>query len=233
MGKPVCAIIGVGPGNGEAYAQRFADQGHAVALLSRSVDTLHDLAARLPDARAVACDASQPERVAEALAEVARELGPVQTLIYNAGSGVFGSIDDVDLDAFDTAWRVNTLGLAAAAKAVIPGMREVGSGNIIVTGATASRKGGANFAAFAQAKAAQRSLAQSLARKLGPDGIHVALIVIDAVVDLPRTRQAMADRAEHEFAKPHAIADAAWFLASQDRSAWTFELDLRPFCENW
>ena len=233
MREAVCAIIGVGPGNGEAYARRFSDQGHAVALLSRSVDKLQTLASELPDAQAFACDASDPDSVRSALGDVARAMGPVQTLIYNAGAGAFGSIDDVDLSDFERAWRVNTLGLAAAAKAVVPAMREAGAGNLIVTGATASRKGGANFAAFAQAKAAQRSLAQSLARKLGPDGIHVALIIIDAVVDLPRTREAMADKATHEFAKPGAIADAAWFLANQDRSAWTFELDVRPFSESW
>ena len=219
MSKKVCVVIGVGPGNGQAYATRFSKAGYAVALLSRDLGSLKTIAEPLDDAHCFACDASDPDSVTRALGEVGTQLGSVDTLIYNAGAGDFGPIDTVSLDAFESAWRINTLGLAAAAQAVIPAMREAGSGNIIISGATASKKGGANFAAFAQAKAAQRSLAQSMARQLGADGIHVALIIIDAVVDLPRTRKAMPDRPKHSFAQPAAIADGrgSWWVSISRR----------------
>src|SRR5690606_33082306 len=106
-------------------------------------------------------------------------------------------------------------------------------GTILVTGATASLRGGAGFAAFASAKAGQRALAQSMARLLGPKGVHVAYVVIDGVIDMPLTRKLMPDAPQESFLSPDAIAETYWQIASQDRSAWTFELDLRPFGEKW
>ncbi len=234
MNSPVTAIIGVGPGNGAAFARRFAKQGHRVALLSRNRAYLDGLASDLGEAAHVfITDAGQPDQVAASLARVEEKLGPVANLLYNAGSGMFGSIDDVTAADLETAWRINALGLYAAARAVLPGMRARKSGSIVVTGATASLRGGANFAAFAQAKAAQRSLAQSLARKVGPEGIHVALVIVDGVIDLERTRAMLPDRADEGFLKPDHIADAVWYLTRQPASAWTFELDLRPSVEKW
>ena len=116
---------------------------------------------------------------------------------------------------------------------VIPAMKAAGSGTIIFIGATASLRGGPKAAAFAPAKAAQRSLAESMARALGPAGIHVALIVVDAVVDLPRTRKAMADKPDSFFLEPEEMAASALWLAQQPRSAWTFEIEVRPFGEKW
>lgn len=233
MSRPVAAVIGVGPGTGRALARRFARGGHRIALLSRSADALDAMAAEIGDAKAFACDASDPDRVREAIIEVETSLGPVTHLLFNAGSGVFGGIDEVDDAALEQAWRINALGLFAAAQAVAPRMRAAGRGSIVVTGATASLRGGASFLAFAQAKAAQRSIAQSLARKLGPEGIHVALIIVDGMIDLERTRARMPDAPDEKFLRPDAIADAAWYLAEQDPSAWTFELDLRPHVERW
>jgi NADP-dependent 3-hydroxy acid dehydrogenase YdfG len=228
------AIIGVGPGNGAALARRFSRGGRPVALLSRSIDKLEKLAADLDGkAEAFGCDASDPASVKSALEEAARRLGPIDALLYNAGSGVFGSIDEITAEDLEAAWRINVLGLYAAVKTVLPGMRERGEGRVLVTGATASVRGGAGFAAFAPAKAAQRSLAQSLARKLGPEGIHVAIAIVDGVVDLARTRQMMPDRPNEAFLQPDDVADAMWFLAEQPRSAWTFELDLRPHFERF
>ena len=112
-------------------------------------------------------------------------------------------------------------------------MRVQGKGSIIVIGATASLKGAADFVAFASAKAAQRSLTQSLARKLGPEGIHVAYVIIDAMVDMPASRAMVPDAPDSFFARPDDIAESVFFLARQPRSAWTFELDLRPFAERW
>lgn len=234
MSTSAMAVIGVGPGNGAALARRWVREGHPVGLLSRNMDALTALAEDLGEQAApFACDASDPNSVQLALGQVAERFGPVDCLLYNAGSGSFGSIDEVSSEDLDMAWRINVLGLFTAVKTVLPSMRSKGSGAIVVTGATASLRGGANFMAFAQAKAAQRSLAQSLARKVGPDGIHVALVIVDGMIDLERTRSRMPNHPEEGFLKPDDIAEAVWFLAHQPRSAWTFELDLRPHVERW
>lgn len=233
MNEPVCVVIGIGPGNGEAFARRWAAEGFRVAMLSRSTDLSGRLAEELPGARAYACDAADPESIRGVLARVREELGDPDVLVYNAGSGLFGSFEDVDLEAFEGAWRVNALGLLAAAREVTPAMKARGAGAIVVAGATASLRGGARFAAFASAKGAQRHLAQSMARHLGPAGVHVCLLVIDGMVDLPRTRAMVPDRGGEHFLKPAAIADTAFALSRQDRSAWTFEVDLRPAVESW
>ena len=161
------------------------------------------------------------------------ELGDVEVLVYNAGSGVFGSIDDVDSATFEDAWRINALGGFLCAQQVLPAMKVAEAGSIVFIGATASLRGGAKFAAFASAKAAQRSLAQSMARHLGPQGIHVSIVIVDGVIDIPRTREFLPDRTDAEFLRPEDIAESTFQLTCQERSAWTFELDVRPFGEQW
>jgi len=231
--KKVCAVVGVGPGIGSALARRFASDGYAVALLARSTKATSELAKELSDARAYACDVGNAESVASAFAAIRSEMGEVDVVAFNAGSGIFGALDDVSPDDFEAAWRVNALGLFHVAKEVVPGMKAAGSGAIVVTGATASRRGMPRTTAFAPAKAAQRSLCEALARQLGPAGIHVALIIVDGVVDLPRTRAAMKDKPDEFFVKPDAVAELAAMLVRQDRSAWTFEAEARPFGEVW
>ena len=157
----------------------------------------------------------------------------VAVVAYNAGTGIFGALDDVGAADFEASWRVNALGLFLVAKEVVPAMNAAGAGAVIVIGATASRRGAARATAFAPAKAAQRSLCESLARQLGPHGIHVALIIVDGVVDLPRTREAMKDKPDAFFVKPAGVADLAAALVQQDRSAWTLEAEARPFAETW
>lgn len=230
-GMKICAVIGIGPGNGEAFARRFAAAGYQVALLSRSTELSSKLAKELKGAKAFVCDAGSTESVTKAMAEVERELGPVDVLIYNAGSGSWGGVDDVTPDALEQAFRVNAVGSLAAAQAVLPGMRKNKSGNIVFIGATASRRGGAGTIGFAPAKAAQKSIAESLARKLGPEGIHVSLVVIDGVIDIPRTRERMSDKPQSFFLAPADIAETVHFLTEQKPSAWTFELEVRPFAE--
>jgi NAD(P)-dependent dehydrogenase (short-subunit alcohol dehydrogenase family) len=233
MSQQVTAIVGVGSGNGAALARRFAAADHRVALCARSLDYLETLAADIPGSRAYAYDASLPDSAENAFDQVRDQLGPITTLVYNAGSAVFGDIDALDFDQFRNAWEINTGGLFQAVKSVLPDMRAAGSGNIVVIGATASLKGGAAFAAFASAKAGQRSLSQALARKLGPEGIHVSYVIVDGVIDIPRTRQMLPDRPDEFFLNADEIAQNVYFLTCQDRSAWTFELDLRPFGEKW
>ena len=233
MTKPVCAVVGVGPGNGAATARRFASAGFSVALMARSEDYLEELAEQIPGSKGFVCDVKKPAEVEAAFSAVRNELGDVEVLIYNAGSGVFGSIDDVDSGAFEDAWRINALGGLLCAQQVMPAMKAAEAGSIVFIGATASLRGGANFTAFASAKAAQRSLAQSMARHLGPQGIHVSIVIVDGVIDIPRTREFLPDRPDSEFLRPEDIAESTFQLTCQERSAWTFELDVRPFGEKW
>lgn len=233
VAKPVCAVVGIGPGNGTALAHRFAAAGYAVALLSRRTDLSGRLATELGDARAYQCDVADAASVAATFDGIRRDLGDVDVLAYNAGSGTWGTIEDIDPEAFEASWRVNALGLFLTVKQVVPAMKTKGAGNIVVIGATASRRGMPRTTAFAPAKAAQLSLAQSLARQLWPAGIHVSVIILDGVVDLPRTRQQMPDKADDFFIKPADVAETAYWLTVQKRSAWSFEVEARPFAEKW
>jgi NAD(P)-dependent dehydrogenase (short-subunit alcohol dehydrogenase family) len=231
--KPVCVVAGVGPGNGAAFARRFAAEGYAVALLARTTDLSAKLASELADARAYACDVADAASVARAFEAIRRDLGEIEVLVYNAGSGVWGSIEDATAADFESAWRVNALGGFLASRQVIPAMKRAGRGSIVFVGATASRKAGARSAAFSAAKGAQRSLAESMARSLWPQGIHVALIVVDGVVDLPRTRERMSGKPDSFFIKPDDVAEIGFRLAQQKPSAWSFEVEARPFGETW
>ncbi|RBP12297.1 NADP-dependent 3-hydroxy acid dehydrogenase YdfG [Roseiarcus fermentans] len=231
--QPVCAIVGIGPGNGEALARRFSADGYAVALMARRPDLTAALAAELPSAKAYPCDAADAASVSAAFAQARAELGEVDVLVFNAGSGAWGTIEEVSAEDFERSWRVNALGLFLSAREVIPAMRAGGKGAIIVVGATASRRGVAGTAAFAPAKMAQKGLAESMARHLGPAGIHVALIVVDGIVRSPAAQARYADRPADAFIAPAAVADIAAALVNQDRSAWSFEVDARPWSEKW
>ncbi len=233
MAKPLCAVVGVGEGNGAALARAFSREGMAVALLARSTSFTSVLATELGDARAYACDVTSARAVADTFARVRAEMGDPSTLVYNAGSGVWGDVESISLDGFENSWRVNALGALAVSKQAIPAMAAAAAGTIIFIGATASLRGGPNSAAFAPAKAAQRSLAESMAKTLGPKGIHVALIVIDAIVDLPGTRARMQGKPDDFFIEPDDMAATAVWLEKQPRSAWSFAVDVRPYCEKW
>lgn len=231
--KPVFAVVGVGPGNGAALARRFDREGYRVALLARSRDTSEALVAELGDARAYACDVADEASVKAAFAAIRTDLGEVEVVAYNAGSGTWGTIDDLTPQAFEGSWRVNALGLFLVAQEVIPAMKAKSSGSIVVIGATASRRGMPRTTAFAPAKAAQRSLAEAMARHLWPLGVHVSLIILDGVVDIERTRKSMPDKPDDFFISPDGVAETAWWLTRQPRSAWSFEVEARPFGEKW
>ncbi len=234
MSRPLCVIVGVGPGNGAALARRFHRGGYAVALLSRSTTFTAELAQELGDAWAYACDVGDATAVSEAFDAISADAGATPSvLIYNAGSGAWGNIEQTTSETFELSWTVNTLGLFHCSKHVIGAMKEAGCGAILVTGATASLRGGANFTAFASAKAAQRNLTQSMARHLWPSGIHVALVVIDGVIDIPRSREMMPDKPDDYFLRPADIAETFYRLAEQPKSAWSSEVDVRPFGEKW
>ena len=232
--KPrVCAVFGVGPGNGEAFARCFAADGYAIALMARRVELTAKLAAELKGAKAYACDVADEKSVETSFAKMRADLGDADVLIFNAGSGVWGNVEEVKPDDLERSWRVNTLGLFLTARQAIPAMRQKGQGAIIVVGATASRRGAVGTAAFAQAKMAQRALAESMARHLWPAGIHVALIIVDGVVGGPVTRSRVGDRPDDFFIAPAGVAAIAADLVRQDRAAWSFEVEARPFKEKW
>lgn len=234
MGGKVCAIIGFGPGLGTAYAETFNRAEYSLALLSRSGARFKGAEATNTSVRAYKCDAGNPDNLKGALKSVESDLGPIDVVIYNADLAQFGALDDVSELQFEQSWRVGALGLFAAAKALGPQMSERGSGVIIISGATAALRGNVWTTAFAPSKSAQRTLANALAKQLGPRGVHVAYLVIDGVIDTEDTRTNFAPNEPDEFfIDPKHIAETALMLAHQDKSAWTFELDIRPFGEKW
>jgi NAD(P)-dependent dehydrogenase (short-subunit alcohol dehydrogenase family) len=229
----VCVVAGVGPGNGAAFARRFAAEGWRVAMLARSADRLRELEKEIEGAEGFAVDLRDEAAVRETFARIRSELGPVDVLIHNAVAAARGEFSEVEPAAFENALRTNTVSLLICSQCVAPDMIARGAGAIVATGNTSARRGRARFAGFAPSKAAQRVLTESIARSLGPKGVHVAYVLIDAVIDLPWTRAMLPDRPDDFFARPDAIADTVWHLVHQDRSAWTFELDLRPYAEKW
>jgi len=233
MDKGVCLVTGVGPGTGAALVRRFAADGYRVAMLARDVTRLEKLAAELPGTAAFPVDVANLDALREMLARVRAELGAPSVVLHNAVAGGFGTFETVKPADLEQRFRVNVTSLLVLAQELSPAMVEAGRGAIVVTGNTSAWRGKAAFAGFAPTKAAQRILAESLARSLGPKGVHVAYVVIDAVIDVPWTRQAFADRPDEFFIKPAGIADAVHHLVHQQSSAWTFELDLRPYGENW
>jgi len=229
----VCVVAGVGPGNGASCCRRFAAEGYSIVMLARNADYLASLSAQLPGSLPIACDVRDPEAIETAFDRIRGEAGEVDVLIYNAGSGEWNSVEETTIEGMESSWRTNTLGLLVASQQVIPPMKARASGSIVVIGATASLRGGANSTAFASAKSAQRSLAQSMARRLGPTGIHVSYVIIDGIIDLERARAARPDIPDEYYLQPDDIAQSVYDLTCQHRSAWTFELDLRPFGEKW
>jgi NAD(P)-dependent dehydrogenase (short-subunit alcohol dehydrogenase family) len=229
MTDPVCAIVGVGPKNGAAFARRFDEAGYRIALLSRSLELSEKLASELRNAQAFQCNAADPTSVERAFARVRDALGEVDVLIFNAGSGSWKTIEEIAPEEFELGWRVNALGALVSSQQVIPAMKARGSGRIIFVGATASLRGRPKTTGFASAKAAQRSLAQSMAKHLGPQGIHVSLLIIDGVIDIPGSGAANSG----ERLDPNDIAELAHYLTTQPRSAWSFEVEARPSQESW
>ena len=233
MSKPVCVVVGVGSGNGAAFCRKFAQKGYQVAMLARSIDYLQKLEGEIQDSQGYQFDVTQIDQAEAVFSRIESDMGTISVLVYNAGAGAFANIDDTTVESFQRAWEINARGLLVVAKQVIPQMRNLQGGNIVIIGATASIKGGANFAPFASAKAAQHSLAQSMARYLDPEKIHVSYVIIDGIVNLERTREAMPDKPDEYFINSADIAESVFFLTQQPSSAWTFELDLRPFGEKW
>jgi NAD(P)-dependent dehydrogenase (short-subunit alcohol dehydrogenase family) len=227
--RPLALVTGVGPGTGASVVRRFAEGGYRVAMLARDEARLAALAAEIPASIPVPCDVSDADALAGAIAQV----GPPNIVVHNAVGGAFGSFMEVSAEVLERNFAVNTMALFHLARLTAPAMVAAGEGAIIVTGNTASQRGRAAFAGFAPTKAAQRILAESLARELGPKGVHVAYLVIDASIDVPWQRQMRPDARDDFFCSPASIAGEVWHLAHQPRDAWSFLAEVRPFHEPW
>jgi NAD(P)-dependent dehydrogenase (short-subunit alcohol dehydrogenase family) len=232
----VAAVVGVGAGLGAALARRFA-KGYSVALVARGREKLeaftNEVAQAGSRALAVPADVSKAEEIHTAFERIRRELGDVDVLLYNAAMRPFGRLMETKPSTFENTWRVNAFGAFLCSQEVVPAMLAKGHGVILLTGATAGTKPFATSAAFGPAKFALRGLAQVMARDLGPQGIHVAYVNIDGPIDMPFIHQLRPDLRKEDMLDPAAIADAFWHVAHQDRSAWTQEMDVRPFKENF
>jgi NAD(P)-dependent dehydrogenase (short-subunit alcohol dehydrogenase family) len=234
-------IVGAGDATGGAIARRFARGGLVACVARRTADKLLPLVQQIGTegglAFAFGCDARREEQVVELVRRVETEVGPIEVAVFNVGGNVRASILDETAQRYFKVWEMGCLGGFHVGREVARRMAERGRGTILFTGATASLRGGASFAAFAGAKAALRALAQSMARELGPRGIHVAHVVVDGAIDTAFIREQFPERyatkAQDGILDPDAIAENYWQLHQQPRNAWTFELDLRPWLEKW
>jgi NAD(P)-dependent dehydrogenase (short-subunit alcohol dehydrogenase family) len=233
----VAAVLGVGPGLGASVAHRFAREGFAVALMARSKQSVagprEEIEGDGGTALPVPTDATDPASIASAFETIRADLDDPEVFVYNAGAFELGGILEIEPERFDECFRANCAGAFYAAREVLPAMVERGRGTILLTGATAALRGSARFSALAVGKFGLRALAQSMAREFGPQGVHVAHVIIDGQINTPRVRGMYPDREEHTVLSSDAIAETYWQLHSQDPTAWTLELDLRPSVERF
>ncbi|HTP61428.1 MAG TPA: SDR family oxidoreductase [Burkholderiales bacterium] len=234
-------VIGAGEATGGAIARRFAREGYVACVTRRSADKLKPLIGQIEAAggraRAFGSDARREEQVVELVQTIEREVGPIEVCVFNVGGNVRFPIRETTARVYTKVWEMAALAGFLCAREVAKAMAPRGRGTILFTGATASLRGGKGFAAFAGAKHALRALAQSMARELGPEGIHVAHVVVDGAIDTPFIRDTFPERYKLKekdgILDPDAIAENYWQLHRQPRSAWTHELDLRPWIEPW
>ena len=238
---PVALIAGVGDGLGGAVARRFAAAGFATVLVARSADRLERIADSIERAggRGVAyvADLREEAAVEKLFDDVEAEVGTISVAVFNAGANYRNSILDTPADMFEKIWRLGCYAGFLIGREAARHMVPRGHGTIIFTGATASLRGSSQFAAFAAAKGGVRLVAQSMARELGPKGIHVASVIIDGMIDSPRVRERFPERVAHlpedGMLKPADIAEVYFQIHQQPRSAWAFEVDLRPWAEKF
>lgn len=233
--RQVAVIVGVGPGLGLALVKRFARAGMRVALAARSKESLEQLLAKEPveGARVYACDATDQAAVGRLFAEVEQDLGAPEVVVFNAGAFRPGEILEIEPSEFEQCWRIGCMAGFLVGQAAARRMVAQGRGTIIFTGATAALRGSARFANLAVPKFGLRALAQSMARELGPQGVHVGHVIIDGQILSKRYAHLEAERGPDSLLKPEAIAEMYYQLHVQPRSAWTLELDLRPWVEKF
>jgi NAD(P)-dependent dehydrogenase (short-subunit alcohol dehydrogenase family) len=244
MSNPVCLIVGAGDYIGAAIARRFAAGGYTVCLGRRNGEKSAALVKEISDsggqAHGFTLDAREETQIEERFSMIENEIGPLEVVISNPGGNVNFPIRETTERVFYKVWKMACLtGFLSgreAAKYMVPRNK----GTILFTGATASIRGGSGFGAFASAKFALRGLAQSMARELGPQNIHVAHLIIDAGVDTAFVKERLEARGinrdelpEDTLMNPKSVGEAYWMLHNQTRDAWTHEMDLRPFAENF
>ena len=237
----VALVIGAGDATGGAIARRFAREGYIACLTRRSADKLQPLVdsirAEGHQAFGYGSDARKEEEVAALFERIEAEHGPVEVLVFNIGANVPCSILEETARKYFKIWEMACLSGFLTGQQAARRMVARGRGTILFTGATAGLRGSANFAAFAGAKHALRALAQSMARELGPKNIHVAHVVVDGAIDTEFIRSNFPERYamkdQDGILNPDHIAENYWYLHTQPRDAWTFELDLRPYMERW
>lgn len=240
-GPGVCCVIGAGDATGSAVARRFAREGYTVCVARRTESALKPLveqiAAEGGQAVGFGLDARREDAVVNFFQHIEAEVGPVEVLVFNVGGNVRFPILETTAQKYFKVWEMCAMAGFLAGREAARVMLSRGRGTLLFTGATASLRGAAGFAAFAGGKAALRALAQSMAREFGPQGLHVAHVVIDGLIDTAFARehflQHVADVGPDGILHPDHIADAYWWLHRQPRDAWTFELDLRPSVERW
>lgn len=239
--RPAALVIGAGDATGGAIARRFAREGMVACVVRRHAEKLEPLVRQIEAEGGVAVgfgsDARKEEDVMEVVSRIEREIGPIEAMVFNIGANVPCSILDETARKYFKIWEMACLGGFLYGREVARRMVARGRGTIIFTGATASLRGSANFAAFAGAKHALRALAQSMARELGPKNVHVAHVIVDGAIDTDFIRENFPERyalkSEDGILNPEHIADNYWHLHAQPRDAWTHELDLRPWRETW
>jgi len=240
-GPNVALVAGVGDGLGGAVARRFAREGHPTVLVARNAERLARIAGEIAQAggRGIAyvADLREESAVAKLFDDVEAAIGPIDVAVFNTGANYRASILDTPADMFEKVWRLGCYAGFLVGREAARHMVPRGQGTIIFTGATASVRGAANFAAFAAAKGGVRQVAQAMARELGPQGIHVASVIIDGMIDSPRVRERFAGRITElppeGMLRPADIAEVYWQLHQQPRSAWSFEVDVRPWAEKF
>ena len=224
---PVCLILGAGPVIGYSLGRKWSQNGHQVILVRRTTVSSAEIQEQVGEnVIAVQCDITIQEQMKQMVEKVEKEFGPIETLIYNAGIGVWKKYNEVSLAEFDKCIDSNTRGLLISTQLICPKMVKRKRGVVGITGAQASLQGEPFTPAFAAAKAAQRALAQAVAKEIWPHNVHVFYAIIDGV--------ARADAVEGGNSLcPDDIAQNYWNIASQKRSVWSFEVDMRPFSVKW
>ena len=234
-------VVGAGTGTGSEVAKLFAKYGFSVVVARRNAEALASLVEEIEanggSALAVGADASDEAQVVNLFEQAESSFGPPKIAIFNAAGFAMSSILKTTSDQFEEMWRTASYGGFLVGREAAKRMVPHGEGTILFTGATAAVKASARFAAFAAGKHGLRAVAQSMAKELGPEGVHVAHLIIDGVIDVPRVHETMPDLAaskgEDGLIDPRSIAATMLWLHEQPRNAWTFELDLRPFKETW
>lgn len=241
MSKGVAVIAGVGEGLGSAVARRFAAGGYKAVMWARNEEKVggyaKDILARGGDAAGMRVDVRVEHEVIDACTRIEREHGPVEVAVFNAGAQHRKPLLEITADQFEKVWRLGCLAGFVFGREAIRHMLPRKRGTLLFTGATSALRGGANFAAFAAAKFGLRAVAQSMAREFGPQGIHVATVIVDGAIDMPAIHERFGDRIKDlppdGLLKPEAIAESYFQLHQQQRSAWSLEVDVRPYCEKF